>query len=146
MKPNYRNVARQAVQTARSELAESEGGSLQVAVLQLRMAMEALTYEGAAKYAEELGPEGMKTWQPRQLMRRILEIDPNADTTATFRIGREPSCRVSPDCMTELGTDHALSLAALKEHYDALGSFLHAPTIDQFERGKHRDPERIRTR
>ena len=116
-----------------------QGGFLQVAALQIRMVMEALTYERATRYAEELGPVVMNTWISRRLTGRILEIDPYADTTKTHRVGIEPSYGEGPDCMTDLGTDHAMSMATLHQHYDALGSSLHPPTIDQLERGKHTD-------
>lgn len=95
------------------------------AALRLRMAMEALTYERAAIYDDDLGPEQMKTWQPKRLMDRMLEIDPQADKAAMLSFGIEPSYGETPEKMTLLGTEHVLNLATLKKHYDALGSYLH---------------------
>ena len=146
MKPNYRNMADEALEKARDELEAPEGGNLQVAALQLRMSMEALTYERAIICAEELGPEAMKTWQPRILMKRILEIDPYADKSVTVNYGIESSFGEKPESMKTLGTEHTLSMDSLKKYYDALGSFLHVPTIDQIEQGKSHDLNKLRAR
>ena len=144
MKPDYRHLAREALKKARDELAASDDACLQIVALQLRMAMEALTYDRAMVYAEELGPENMKTWQPKKLMDRMLEIDPYADKTATFSFGVEPSYGERPKTMTRLGTEHVLDLNTLRKHYNALGSYLHTPTIAQLEQGKSHDPVRLR--
>ena len=116
------------------------------AALRLRMAMEALIYERAATYADELGPEQMKTWQPKQLMDRMLEVDPQADQSVTLSYGIEPSYGETPEKMTSLGTEHVLKLATLKKHYDALGSYLHMPTIAQLENNKPHNMQKLRAR
>ena len=116
------------------------------ATLRLRMAMEALTYACAVIYADDLGPEQMKTWRPKQLMDRILEVDPQADQAATLSFGIEPSYGKQPETMTILGTDQPLNLATLKKHYDALGSYLHTPTLGQLENNKSHDMQKLRTR
>ena len=146
MKPNFRNEARKALDKAKLKMGTGDEDDLIDAALRLRMAMEALIYERAAIYADELGPEQMKTWQPKQLMDRMLEVDPQADQSATLYVGIEPSYGETPEKMTLLGTDHVLKLATLKKHYDALGSYLHTPTIAQLENNKPHNMQKLRAR
>ena len=97
-------------------------------------------------YAKDLGPEQMKTWQPKQLMDRILEVDPQAGQAATLSYGIEPSPGETPGAMTTLGTDSVVRLATLKRHYAALGSYLHTPTLDQLKKEKPHDMSKLRDR
>ena len=48
--------------------------------------------------------------------------------------------------MTFLGTDHVLTLGNLKAHYDALGAYLHMPSLDQMRAGGGLDPSKLRER
>lgn len=146
MKPNFRHMARQALKKCNAKMGTDNDDDLRDAALQLRMAMEALTYERAMTYANELGPDKMKTWQPKRLMERMLEVDPQADTAATLSFGLEPSYGETPETMTMLGTDKVLKLATLKKHYDALGSYLHTPTLAQLEKNKTHDMSKLRNR
>ena len=116
------------------------------AALRLRMSLEALTYERAMTYADDLGPEQMKTWQPIHLMDRMLEVDPRADKDASLSFGLEPSFQETPQSFTLLGTDKVLKLTTLREHYNALGSYLHTPTLRQLEKGKAHDLTKLRNR
>lgn len=146
MKPDFRHRARQALGKAKLKMGTGDEDDLIDAALRLRMAMEALIYEQAAIYADELGPEQMKTWQPKLLMDRMLEVDPQADQSATLYVGIEPSYGEMPEKMTSMGTDQPLNLATLKKHYDALGSYLHTPTLAQLENNKPRNMQKLRTR
>lgn len=75
MKFDYRSVARQATERAKSLLATANDDQLRYAALELRFAMEALTYDRAQAYAKEIPPEEMATWQPDKVMKVLLEID-----------------------------------------------------------------------
>ena len=99
MKPDFRYMARSALAKAKEELSEASEDDLRYAALQLRMAMEALTYDQAMMYAEDLGREQMETWQPKQLMDRILEVAPQAGQSVTVSVGVEPSYCAEPDTM-----------------------------------------------
>lgn len=139
-------MARLALKKYDAKILTLHDDDLRDAALQLRMAMEALTYERAMTYADELGPDQMKTWQPKRLMERMLEVDPQADSAATLSFGVEPSYGKSPEKMTLLGTDNVLKLATLKKHYDALGSYLHTPTLSQLEKNKSHDMIKLQKR
>ena len=146
MNPNFRNAARAALTKAKARMSAGSEDDIRYAALQLRMSLEALTYERAMAYAEDLGPDRMKTWQPRQLMNRMLEVDPVADRAVTLSVGKEPSLGERPESMRLLGTDNVLKLDTLKENYDALGSYLHTPTLRQIERGRVPDMARLMVR
>jgi hypothetical protein len=110
--------------------------------------MEALTYDRALALAEYIPPDEYKTWQPRQLMAALAEIDPSITRTATVASGREeeyskPAPRRN---MKVMGTDVVFTQADLKKHYDAIGSFLHMPSLDQVQSGKLPNVEKLRER
>ena len=48
--------------------------------------------------------------------------------------------------MKLLGTDVVFTLADLKAHYDALGSYLHMPSLEQVQSGKLPNPAKLRER
>ena len=144
--PDFRNLARTHLSKAEVLLASGDDDDLELAALKLRKCMEALTYERSKIYADDLGPKTMKTWQPRKLMERMLEVDPYADQSATIRLGEEPSPGERPKVMREMGIDHVLDMRTLKKHYDALGAYLHTETLDQLENGKAHDMGRLRKR
>jgi len=132
---NYRNEARQQLKRAEAELAANDDHRLRYAALELRFAMEALTYERASAYISELPPEEYGTWQPRRLMAVLLDIDPNADKDSTISVGREKTFGVQARVMSVLGTEKVFNMLQLRTHYDAIGSFLHVPTIKQISGG-----------
>jgi hypothetical protein len=136
---NYRSTARTHCEIAKALLSRGSDDDVLLATLKLRMALESITYDRSKGFAEDLGPEAMKTWQPKKLMERMLEVDPQADSDATLSFGEETSPGETPKTLQLLGTDHVLNLRTLKRHYDALGSYLHTPTLAQIEQGKSHD-------
>ncbi len=128
---DYRNQARKYLENARNELVAKSDQRLKYAALELRMAMEALTYDRALAYEEEFPPEEYETWQPRKVMQVLLEIDPAADKDCSLAVGREDTRGVPALSMQSLGSEKVLNMSMIRKHYDALGSFLHTPTIKQ---------------
>ncbi|MEM7408894.1 MAG: hypothetical protein AAF430_01500 [Myxococcota bacterium] len=140
MRENFRNLAREALDRA-SEMTRAGDHGLRYAALELRLAMEALTYDRAEAYRSEIPPEEYLTWQPRKLLALLLEIDPHADASSTLRFGIETEFGERPDEMREIGAEVVLDNSALKKHYDALGSYLHMPTLGQLDQAT--DSERL---
>jgi hypothetical protein len=130
---DFRNQARGYLKQAKAELTTGDDVRLRYAALDLRFAMEALTYDRARAYKDELPPSEYDTWQPRKLMVLLLEIDPNADKDSFLSVGIEEHYGVPAPVMTALGAETVLNLAVLKKHYDAIGNFLHVPTLKQAE-------------
>jgi DNA-directed RNA polymerase subunit RPC12/RpoP len=62
-------------------------------------------------------------------------MDPYADQGAGLAIGTEEVYGQPARVMQAMGKEHVLSLATIKRHYDALGSYLHFPTMEQHEKG-----------
>jgi hypothetical protein len=143
---DYRNDARRELARAKVELGSADDERLKYGALELRMAMESLTYDRALAYKDEFPPAEYETWQPRKVMGILLEIDPNADKDSSLAFGIEPSLGVTPDVMEPLGTERVLNMGTIKRHYDALGSFLHVPTLKQRKGGANVDPVKFRTR
>lgn len=146
MKVQYRSLARQATERAKTLLANGADDQLRYAALELRFAMEALTYDRAQAYAKEIPPEELSIWQPDKVMRMLLEIEPTADSSYTLRIGEEPYPGGTPQEMHTMGADTVFSLADLQKHYHAVGSVLHMPTMQQVEKAKLLDVVKLRAR
>jgi hypothetical protein len=89
-------------------------------------------------YREELPYEDIKKWQPREVMAAMLSVDEFADKSGTILMVREATSGVVDDDTPRisLGTDHRFSLKWANSNHSALGNFVHAPTIEQLEKGK----------
>ncbi len=145
MNHNFRQDAKLSLDRAKKELESSDLGRLRYAALELRMSMEALTYDRAQAFIDEIPPAEYGTWQPKKVMKLLIEIEPHADDSSTIRFGRQETQGQPAKEMRTLGSEKVFSLAALKKHYDALGSFLHMPTIKQLNAGDA-DLEKLKSR
>jgi hypothetical protein len=67
---HYRALARQALQKAKLELDSGDPDRLEYAALQLRKALEAVTYERAQLYGTESPGIDYRTWQPPQAIKK----------------------------------------------------------------------------
>jgi hypothetical protein len=143
---NYRNEARGFLKRAEEELETKNDQRLKHAALELRMAMEAITYDRALAYKDEFPPSEYETWQPKKVMLVLLEIDPTADKNSSLAIGIEEEYGKPAPNMQALGSEKVLNMATLKEHYDALGSYLHMPTIKHICTGKSQNFDKVRAR
>lgn len=146
MMNNYRHAARESLRLANIELSDGNDQRLKYAALELRMSIESLTYDRAAAYKDEFPQSEYATWQPKKVMQVLLDIDPHAASDSSLRIGVEPSLGVSPEVMHEVGQDTPLSMDTIKRHYDALGSYLHMPTLKQSLAGKKPDMTKLRSK
>ncbi len=143
---SFRHQARESVSRARVELASDDKARLKFAALELRMAIEAVTYERAISYREEIPPAEYCTWQPKKVMQLLVDIEPNADKGASIAFGLEEVPGVAAQEMTSLGAEKVFSLRAIKEHYDALGSYLHLRTLKQLEAAGEPDLAKLHER
>ncbi len=146
MSINYRHLAREHLNYAKRELGSNKDQRLRHAALELRMAMEALTYDRALAYKNEFPPSEYGTWQPRKVMSVLLEIDPMADKDSSLAVGMEEEYGVPAPEMKSLGTEVVLSLIILKQHYDALGSYLHIQSLKQSKKGQGLNFSKFRKR
>lgn len=143
---NFRDEAFRAARRARLELESDDDNRAKYAALELRFALEALTYDKALQYKDDFPPSEFETWQPRKVMATLLEIDPDADKDVTIAIGLQKGLGQPASDMQSLGSEKKLSLANLKAQYDALGNYLHAPSLKQVTSGTGQDIDRLRER
>ena len=145
---NYRNDARKHLKRFEEEFSSGDNDRLKYAALELRMVMEALTYDRALAYAykDEFPPNEYETWQPRKLMAVLLDINPVADQDSSIRFGVEEEYNGTSPSMRSLGSEKILNMATLKEHYDALGSYLHVQSMKQVRAGKLLDFGKMQSR
>ena len=143
---NYRTDARNSLKRAENFLSNENDQNLKYAALELRMTMEALTYERALAYKDEFPPKEYETWQPRKVMLVLLDIDPTADKDCSLAAGLEEEYGVPAPKMTFFGSEKILNMATLRKHYDALGSFLHVQSMKQVRAGKPLNFIKMRSR
>ncbi len=139
MNTNFRNMAREALKRAKLEIASGERDRLPYAALEIRNAMEAVTYDRAESYKNEIPDASYRTWQPRKLLEYLLEIEPTAVLGSSLTVGVEEEYGKPAKVMQPLGSEEALTMRDLKNHYNALGSYLHIPTLYQLEKGNVTD-------
>lgn len=138
---DFRKLAKDHLEAARTALKAEEPHALFYCALELRKAVEALIYESSKAYLDDL-PE-VVPWQPAKLLALLRQIDPLAD--ASGEISFAPA-NGDEQIWHSLGRDDRLSLAEIKQHYDALASYLHTPTLEQMAKGKVHDLKRLRDR
>ncbi len=143
---DYRSDARRYLAAARVEMESGDPLRLPYAALRLRMVLEAFTYERVDAYRSWLAPGQCDAWQPKQVMKSLLEIDPNADQGGTLALGLEDVYGVPAKEMTYIGSENVLNLRDIRGHYDALGAYLHMPTLKQLREKKEPDLAALRTR
>lgn len=145
-KINFRHIVKARLAQAKIELGSANDERLKYAALELRMAIEGITYDRAMAFKDEIPPSEFGTWQPKKLMQLLLDIDPDADQTVTVSFSEE----ITPDVPTKewhtLGTDRVFNLNSIRAHYDALGSFVHLLSIKQIESAQTHGLQKLRRR
>jgi uncharacterized protein YuzE len=129
--PRFRELARNNLHRAQMELKSGDRYRLTYAALELRLALEALTYDRALAFRKEFPPEEYKGWQPRTVIEVLKDIDPLIVESSIIGFSEEGTSGETPESRksNSLGTDRVLTIAEIKEHYGALGSYLHTPSL-----------------
>ena len=143
---SYRNDAQKNLERFEVEFQSGDNERLKYAALELRMAMEALTYDRAFAYKDEFPPTEYETWQPRKVMSVLLEIEPTADQNCSVAFGLQETYGVPAPVMQSLGAERVLSMAILRKHYDALGSYLHTQSMKKIRDGNLINFDKMRKR
>lgn len=138
-----RNSARKKLEKARELIARGDICSLRYACLELRFCIEYLTYANLQSYIAEVPDHAVRKWTPKQVISTLLEVDPNADKSSTVSIGLEKTQGIPAEDMQMLGEDIRFSLKWANSRHNALGNFLHAPTLYQIEKSEFANEETI---
>jgi DNA-directed RNA polymerase subunit RPC12/RpoP len=125
--PDYRAIARKALARAKTELAKNDPARASYAALEIRRAIEAITYERALLYKDEVPPTVYETWEPSKVVALFAELDPTGDIV--------PSTRGKGELTQSPGNEIVLKQANLRAQYDELGCYLHLPTVEQLSTG-----------
>ena len=140
---NYRAAAKQSLGRALLEMESADTNRLRYAALELRMALEALVYERAKNYSTDASWKKLSKWQPKKLLRLLLEVDPYADKDAIISVGPSDQEERPAPIMHCLGRERVLKLEGIDGFYDRLGSYLHIPTKAQVDAGMPESAEKI---
>jgi hypothetical protein len=127
-------------------LARNEFAATRHACLELRLAIECLAYQQLDSYLSEVPDDAKRKWTPREVIAQMLEVDPKADRSSTIAIGREEERGQRSKNMKVLGEDRRFTLKWANRSHNALGNFLHVPTLHQRETGKVPDHDTMRTK
>lgn len=85
----YHQEALERLDKAEAWLKSDDPDALRYAALDLRMAIEHWFYDIRASYIAWIPEEIVRKWQPHQIMKAILEVDPSALTDKRLAIGAE---------------------------------------------------------
>jgi len=132
---NFRHEARCCLDRARSLLAHADESSIRYVCLELRFAIEYLVYQNLQAYLEEVDNAALQKWTPKQVINEMLEIDPLADKSAGIACGIEEVYGMGSKDMRFIGEDRRFSVKWANSNHNALGNFLHAPTLFQINSG-----------
>lgn len=119
---------RSCMTRAKALLVNPTPEDLRYAALELRLCIEALTYEKLRSFSAMIPESVLETWQPPQAVRALLEFEPEADGSFTIYAGVEEEYGKSAPHMQFVGRHNSLGLKWLRKHYNKLGNFLHAPS------------------
>lgn len=134
-KIDYRTSAKHHVAAARDLLESHDDKAVRYACLELRMAIEALTYDNLQTYLAEAPNSAMVHWTPKKVIDELLAVDPYVDQSAKIHFGKQKAFGQPSDEMHFLGEDKKFTVAWANKAHNALGSFLHEPTIGQHVAG-----------
>lgn len=133
-----RNSAEKCLQRAKDLIAKDEEASAIYACLELRFCIEYITYSQLQMYRNEVPDNILEKWTPRQIISELLMVDPDADKSVVISSAIENASGIPvPESeMRFLGEDRRFSLKWASKQHNALGNFLHAPTLHQIKKGE----------
>ena len=121
------NDKRACLARARVLLGNPTPENLRYAALELRLCMEALTYERLRIFRDIVPESALKKWQPPQAVKALLEFEPLADQSFTLLVGVEDQAGAEPTSTQFVGEHKSLDVSWLRKHYHKTGSLLHSP-------------------
>ena len=118
---------REHLRRAKELIATGQAIDLHYAALELRMCLEAMTYEKLRTFEKYLPPSALEKWQPPKLLKAMTQFDSGADKSMKLFMGAEaePGGPADPAEMKFVGEHKAFGLEWLNKHYSKLGSLLH---------------------
>jgi transcription elongation factor Elf1 len=128
----YWHLIRLHLEKATTLLATGDDDDLIYACLELRKSLEAYSYDLLSRYIAEIPFRLVtRTWQADKIIKELVAIDPKAGSSSTLRIRRDATATEPAGAWKTLGEDRRLPVKDVRTYYQALGNFLHLPTIRQ---------------
>jgi transcription elongation factor Elf1 len=122
----------QHLEKATALLGTGDDDDLIYACLELRKSLEAYSYDLLSRYLSEVPFRVVvRTWHADKIIKELLAIDPKAGSSSTLRIKRNATKTEPAGPWKTLGEDRRLPVKYVRTSYQALGNFLHVPTIRQ---------------
>lgn len=137
--PDFRERAREHLESARQHLASDEDTRLRYAALEQRMCIESLAYNLLQLHRSEASFSLMHRWQADQVLKELGEMVRGVTGDQTIELNFEGF-----DKITE--TEYRMGLSWVRKSYQSLGSFLHTPTIREIEAGEAATFKKMKTR
>jgi len=138
-----RKLAIKCLESAKSLITKDDDESLKYASLELRFCIEYITYSQLLIYLNEVPNETFKKWTPKSIISDLITVDPDADKSVLIFGGIEDKKGIHASKMHFLGEDRRFSLKWANKQHNALGNFLHAPTLQQIEKGEAPTKDKI---
>lgn len=91
------------------------------------MCIEALAYERASHYADDLPQKEYETWQPDKLVKFLLEVEPTADKSTEMFV-LVPN-EIGAHQVLAVGGEYTMLQAQVRRSYQRLGSMVHQPAL-----------------
>lgn len=123
---------RSHVDKAEDLLKEGSYDSLLYACLEVRFAIERLTYSKLDGYLDQVPYEVVKVWQPGKLMKTLAGIDSQVESSGTIRIFSKDEHGNQKELTFEVFFESFTGRWASKT-YHTLSSFLHTATLDKID-------------
>jgi transcription elongation factor Elf1 len=140
----YWNLINRHFEKATGLLGTGDDDDLTYACLELRKCLEAYAYDLLMGYLSEAPMRVIETWQPDKVLKELLAIDPQSAMTYTINWQRAATETEPAGKWQTMGEDRRLPVEYVRKNYQALGSFLHVPTIRQSSRDNDPAPARQR--
>lgn len=141
---SMRSLAAAHLQAAEVQLAQQSERALRYACLDLRMAIECITFDLLALYRDDVLDETLTEWRADKILVALKRIDPSADASPTIQIANEAG---EFDVANSIRFDeHRFETKWAKKAYQTLGRYLHERSFIELEEGKANDWELVRER
>jgi hypothetical protein len=140
----HRHLATRHLESAKQQLDANTQEALRYACLDLRMAIECLTYDLLALYRDDVLDETLAEWKADKILAALKKIDPTADSSPIFQMANDAGQFDADDTLT-LKERRFQTKWAIKA-YHTLGRHLHERTFIEIENGNVDDWEKVRDR
>lgn len=139
-----RSLAAGHLQAARDQLYQESEKGLRYACLDLRMAIECITFDLLALYRDEVLDETLSEWRADKILMALKRVDPSADASPTLQIANAAG---EFDVADSIRFDeHRFETKWAKKAYQTLGRYLHERSFIELEAGKANDWDVVRER